>query len=603
MDCAMKVLLPLIASAGSILGCYLPPVEGVQLFRRDVLPLDSNRQILLAKDLLALAARPDALEDASQRRATAQLLALASNLDPSSATPSNLNRTFAAGEEDDIVASSDMGSALDNLSTVLVYLLGDDATREQKIIAELMLDPLAVVAPDLNIVSARQSGGESPRWHRVIAPMEKFEEQPEVDLPPPVEPEMANPGEEATEEETAKDELLQVADFQGEIIVPAILGERISNKEYLVHERLQPLTLIARLQKEQGKVDFPVGRDSKTLPPVRALVKENLERRYSPETIKRIQANFRLGKVDYLDRNGLTLALPMIILAEGFLSERQPLGNLVVLGALDSEGQIKAPKSPWQFLDLLLSNPSESPRRILISHELGPQMEALLTRQQEDFFFDNDVFQVKTLDDVFELAFEGAESEAARSALEQFAEIRRVGASKTTSVFVANPHVLARLGEARRTDPRMLSASLLEMRGSSNQPLNHSTEVLASLLQSALLPMSKLPYANSRHLEASKLEQIHSDCREALDPIARNVSLGDRKLYDQGLDLANRIRTLARAKERYDKEEFPSNESFHVSLFYSTFQAIQKEYFDFASEVAIILKQEPPADPALSSKK
>lgn len=593
----MKALLILLATAVLGLGCYLPPAEGVLLFRRDTLTLDANRQTLLAKDLVALATRQEALDDARQRRATAQLLALAANLDPASKSPQNLNRTYAEEDEGFVPTSFDFEKSLSNLSSVLVYLLGEDATKQEQAIGGLLLDPLVVVAPDLSLVSARNPNRESPRWHRVVAPLDQFEEQPEVDSSPSVEPEMT--GEQEGEEESAGEpgKVFEVSDFEGSITVPVFLGERISNEEYRIYELLEPLRFSARLKRDWGKVSPPVARNSQTLPVITARVKENLERKYSPEIVQRIEGNFRVGKADYLDRNGLTFSLPMMILAEGFLSERQPLENLLVLGELTSEGTVSAPAVPWPFLNLILQSEQKAPRRILVSQEMRPQMEALLTLQKEDFFFENDVFQVKTLDDVYELAFEGAESERASEALAQLREIRRVGAGKTTSVFVANPHVLARLAEARTMDARLLSATMLEMRGSSNQPVNHPTEVLASLMQAALAPLAKVPYSNSRDLKARSLEEIHSDCRAALDPLARYVALGDRKLYDKGLDLANRIRTLARAKERYEEEENQSEESYSVSLFFSTFRGIQKEYLELATEVAGILGQEAPRDP------
>lgn len=591
----MKTILLLLATAGTLLGCFIPPTENAQLFRRDALKLDTNRQILLSKDLLTLATRPTALANTAQRRATAQLLALAANFDPDSKTPRRIAKRFAAPYEDQATSVVDYNEPLENISRVVLYLLEDSQEKEHFAIAQLLLDPLATIAPDQGIVSARPSTKGSPRWYRAIAPLESFatpKKEPSPEIP---KKEMATDSPIKTPEETFK----KVADFKGAISIPLFLHEN-SNGKNNIHARLQALTFDAKLKEQPGQISRPFKLNSQILPNIIQRVQTNLHRKHDSQIVAGVQGKFHLNKAGYTDRNGLILALPMTILTEGLLSERQPIDNLVILGELTESGAIKAPEFPWQFLEILLASKSDEPRRLLVSPEIKPLLLSFLTQQNEDFFFQFDIFAVSTLDEAYELAFEGATPEKTTQAFTQFQEIRQVGAGKSTTAFVSNPHVIARLAEVEKTEPRYLSATLLKARGTGEYPQQHSTPALAAILQSALMPLAQIPYSRSRDLESDSLESIHKQCRANLDPLARHIAISDRKMYDNALDLANRVRTLARAKSRHDKEGHTGSDSFHLSLFFNTFKAIQEEYYELAKKTSTLLGQKPPTDPRLT---
>ena len=599
----MKILCLLLATSSTLLACFIPPAEDVLLFRRDALELDANRQQLLANDLITLADRPTALADSAQRRASAQLLALGSNLAPDSKAPVNVAKGLLARGDEDLLSSIDYEALLEDISRTILYLLQDPAKKEHFAVAQLILDPLAIVAPELGIISARPSTEESPRWGRAVAPRAKFVTRRKA-TPPSDETKAP------TEEAPSGDEsnMLQqpeeapfpkVADFNDSLQVPLFLSSRYEGDLSEPSPTLATLTFMGKLKKEHGKIHPPKGTNSELLLESIATAKASLRGTRKSRILEGIHGSFSIGEKEIRSRSGQILALPMAILEEGLLSERKPLDDLIVLGELKKDGTIQAPEMPWQFLRILLTNQSNEPRRLLLAPQIKPLLLAILTERNEDFFFRFDVFEVATLEEAFALSFEEAAPEKTQEAIAKFEEIRRVGANKSTSVFVSNAHVLARLDEVEEIEPRLLSASLLKIRGSGTHPQHHSTKQLATILQSALMPLAGTPYRNPRFLKPASLEKIHEECRPGLDATARFVAMSDRKLYDDALDLANRVRTLARAKTRFDEENFPSDETYRQSLFLGTFKAMQEEYVNLATEIATILGQEPPVDPRL----
>ena len=596
----MKILCLFLATTCTLLADFVPPAKGVLLFRRDALELDANRQLLLSKDLIALATRPAALEDSVQQRATAQLIALAANLAPESRAPLNLATRFAGKTETSVDESVDYGAQFQNISRTVLYLLEDPKRKEHFAVAQLLLDPLATIAPELDIVSTRPSTEESPRWQGAVAPVANFVTPPPPSDPPETPAQPTPPDATALmPAETEEKPLPKVADFKGSLSVPLFLSTRDEDERTEPQRTLATLTFDGKLKKELGNIFLPSSTKSDLLQQSLTTAKGALRRDHDPKILAAMDGSFRISKKIYQSRSGQLLALPMAILAEGLLSERKPLENLIVLGELKKDGTIEAPAAPWQFLRILLANESDQPRRLLLAPQFKPLLLSILTERNEDFFFRFDIFEVATLEEAFALSFEDAAPEKTQEAITEFQEIRRVGANKSTSVFVSNAHVLARLAEVEKIEPRHLSASLLKIRGSGAHPQNHSTKQLAVILQSALMPLSRVPYTGPRNQKADSLEKIYEECRSELDATARYVAMGDRKLYDDALDLANRVRTLARAKTRLDEESFPTDDSFRQSLYFSTYQAIQEEYFNFATEIATILGQEPPIDPRL----
>ena len=172
----MKPLLLLILASSSLMASYLPPVEGSQLFRRDAIALDADRQYLLAQTLTELATRTSAMSSPKERRATAQLLAIAAQLVPEERKPAELNEMFQQGNQRALSLKHTEGH-LNELSKIVRHLLEykGDASSSQKL-AHLILDPLCIIAPDLPVTDLQDPADEKQRWANSVAPLRFFKD-------------------------------------------------------------------------------------------------------------------------------------------------------------------------------------------------------------------------------------------------------------------------------------------------------------------------------------------------------------------------------------------------------------------------------------------
>lgn len=608
----MRTLLLLLLTTSVAMACYLPPARTNHLLRRDTLPLDGDRQRELARDLMNLATRETHMETPAERRATAQLLALASALSPESPTPERMNRALQTKTFDDSFAHGDDEEALAKISAVILYLSAEKNNPASQKCAGLLLDPLSVIAPELPLVAARNSLGEEERWSKAVAPLSFFQKQ----KPEPSDAGVATPTDESAMEEegeglelppTEEDaETAAIELYAAALSVPAFSAIRGDSGHFRTRSGIYRFSFKAAPHKG-GKpiITFDPKTKSESLRSARSLVGDLSREEAQTGLLQTVKGEFRIfGEKDYSSQNGLTLAFPMALLLEGCLSQRQPVPGLTVLGELSPNGRLTTPSQPWKFLEILLANDSDEPRRLIVPKDIYPHLEAFLTAQEEDFFFQYDVFCVGSLEEAYEVAFTDSAPTETQEAVAAFEEIRAVSGGKTTSVFVANPHVATRLQRVKDQDPRLVSAGLLLSRGSSGQPIHHPSEVLASRLHFGLSPLKNLADMGSRDLQDTDLGKIHELCRERLDPLARFVSLGDRALYDDARNLADLIRTIDRTKSRVAtaKGKGGSGDDHQASI-YENFSKFQDDYYSLFTKIALLTGETAPVDSRETQKK
>lgn len=606
----MKTLFLLLLTASAAIARYLPPAHTEQLLRRDTLPLDADRQRELAKDLMSLATRPTNMEGASEQRATAQLLALASALSPESPAPERMNRAFQTDTFDESFAKGNDEEALPKIAAVTLFLSTDKANPASQQMAELLLDPLAVIAPDLPLVAARSAFGEEERWAKSVAPLaffqeKKVEKRAEEDAATTENPLMN----EEEPSETPEEEVIAVAaiePYAAALLVPGFTSVRNNSGRLLTKNGSYRFSLQAAPHKADNPIlTFDPKTSSESLAATRSIVANLFQNGERKEKLKTVKGEFKLfGEKDYSSQNGLSLAFPMAVLLEGCLSQRQPVPGLTLLGQVAADGSLTTPSEPWKFLEILLADKAEETRRLIVPRDIYPHLEAFLTAQEEDFFFRYDVFCVANLEEAFEVAFLNSASPETEEALAAFEEIRAVSSGKTTSVFVANPHVATRLQRVKDKDPRLVSAGLLLSRGSSGQPIHHPSEVLASRIHYALSPLKKLSPMSSRDLQKTHLEKIHKTCRDRLDPLARFVALSDRELYDSARKLADLIRTIDRTNSRAKTAQSKGgNSGDYQASVNENFNKFKDDYYPLFTQIAFLMNETAPVDTREVEKK
>lgn len=171
---------------------YVPPDDGRALFRRDLLPLDTDTMRELSGHLTELARR-DLGQDPAQWRANAQLLAIAVRLDPANRPARDLGRRLAAGELRPPPTGVDLERALASIWRVVAWLVQPEAGREGQLLGHQLLDALHVIDPRHPLAKLHHAAGEAARWRGVVADLSRFEAP---NPPPPPTPPTPAPADE-----------------------------------------------------------------------------------------------------------------------------------------------------------------------------------------------------------------------------------------------------------------------------------------------------------------------------------------------------------------------------------------------------------------------
>src|SRR5690606_21753265 len=121
-----------------------------------------------------------------------------------------------------------------------------------------------------------------------------------------------------------------------------------------------------------------------------------------------------------------------------------------------------------------------------VDHLMG-----LLAIDDAAFFMKYEVLLAENLDEFCDFA-SGSPPPQATSAMQAFAEIRRVGESKSLGAFVAHPSTQQRLGQVVTQFAGNASARLLALQGSGNRPRFLERRLLVIELRKALEPPAYL---------------------------------------------------------------------------------------------------------------
>lgn len=165
----MRIFLFALFLHSSVWGEFHPPNPGAILFRRSALPLDQDRQRELSSLLVKVVFRPSWDESEEQHRASAQLLSLARQIAPQSEEWQEAQESLTAGKLEPPYSAKERLGILMQLEKFVLFLLEQERGSEGYHLAELILDPLAVIAPGLPVTTLQNFLGEKKRWEGALA--------------------------------------------------------------------------------------------------------------------------------------------------------------------------------------------------------------------------------------------------------------------------------------------------------------------------------------------------------------------------------------------------------------------------------------------------
>lgn len=551
---AATALALLVATVGAA-PPFVPPTEANPPFHRDKLPIDTDSMSSLSRDLEQFSQGAN-LDDAPQRRAAAQALALALALDPAN-TSARSSLTAVADGETRAGDSEKLTRAKARIWQSHGWLATPEAGADGQLLADLIGDAAATLDRDHPSAEALRDS-ERGKWAGWVAPLPAFEESkpvrtelpPEVRRDPPTpEPSATQPARIALSEASVKTVLYaydKEKDANG-------FGRTVARMAARVEERVEE-----RVGDEgEGKVwrrpsglwlDIPClegyerdVRDFISAPILRALEASELPLPKDGRIILRAGD----GDTYSFRRNTNAISGVGFLLAHAALTGSVP--DATVIGVIDSKGRLASPAHIWYYVNALRDGDGG---RLVIPADAEEHFLALLTFEEPEFFLKYEVFTASTPKELAELSAKSpGEKQASVSA--SFQEVRDKAPANSLGSYLANSHVRKRLLEIHAEMPQHLSSKMLALQGSPERPPRTlSRKVLASVIWQAVAPIhSSLdvsPIDINRERIAA-MEKAHEEARAAMKRLDRLAERGDADLITRAKSAASDLRSLTRA--------------------------------------------------------
>jgi hypothetical protein len=518
---------------------FVPPAEGPVPFRRDKLPVDVDTMTALSRQVTVLAASETG-DDAGERRAVAQMAALALALDPSNRQAREVIAAAEKGEKPAEPASDELERARNRAWQTLSWLEMPEAGPDGNALAACLGDVLAVADP--RHPKAKERAGEKGAWKDWVAAKDAFQTKEPVK---PVDPEPPSPEPEKTTP------ALTLANLE----LPMPLW--VQNIETGV-ESMQAVKVSFQGEvtgKGPTVLEVPgEGVSQRLAKPFRALETAMEARHGSFPKGLTITLGFG-GKVPYsLSRNGAALTGTTALLLEGALTGKVPAAY--TLAQVGEGGKLELPPKFWHSLRALSAMPGGG--RLILPEQAAEFLPALLTMDDAAFFMKREVLLASTVDELCDLAAAVQEGPAG-DAMKRFGEIRKVGEGKALGTFVSHPATQQRLKEITDAFPKHMSARMLALQGSGNRARFLPRPVLAREIRTALEPTAVLATLEVKYGDdkvENGLDKAHESSRTVLDSLstAGYVDIRDRDLLKSAMEVTDTLRSLARllSKEEDD---------------------------------------------------
>ncbi len=529
--------LLLIAGTSLFAGNFAAPAEGPVAFRRDQLPLDSDTMAALSRELATLAAGLDA-KTAVIRRAAAQMLALATALDPANARARALISEFE--NENHRADPAPVGESRTRVWELLAWLETPAAGGHGRALAACLTDVILVADPENPRAKTLLGAAERGAWTGWIPELSAYQV-----VARPAPPEITAAAKPALllakarvftplwKKAAARPETADPAEPVKWILVPAplemhsrmITGDQTETPPFSIVLRTSDTTagftrlatsLLTVLEKQHGSL--PAG------------------------------GHVTIGSDEFmasaLSNKRQSFSAAAAVLASAAISGREP--DATIIGLVDESGAFKLPPRFWEQL---LALGTGTGGRLVLPAAAAQYLPAMLAFEKPGFFLGYEVLLASNFQELLALTAK-TPAEPLAKASAQFQEIRDKAGSQPPGQYVANPFVRRRLEEIARLAPCHYSAKMLAIQGAGNRPTLIPRPVLTSELRLVIEPAEWLAWRTNSYLEGAELTRLGStleSCRTRVDRLVRYTEKNDRELLARVQELITAIRTLERA--------------------------------------------------------
>ncbi|NWK55301.1 hypothetical protein HW115_06745 [Verrucomicrobiaceae bacterium N1E253] len=550
---------------------YLRPDLSKELFQLEKVPLKVNSMKEMSKQLVLIASR-EHNQSPAQQRASAQMLALAIQLDPTNQQARKIDIDLSKGKQAPHPDQASLAKARSQLRFYKTWLASEDAGPDANQLSKCLDDINQALTPDT------EAQPDSAQWNGVIPAISAY--QPSKPIPavadnntrPDPDPVVTpDPGEAAPPKETVDQSTQQTS-----LHIPKLASHLAISTE-TKHKYLDPKLNIERYKTntKQGpcKVSLscsPGAAHSKSLEinispkiPYQKIDSESKQKQLAswiPDVVKQViakrhpqlkpsQVDVTVDQGTYALSNRDVLAASIALMIEASASNRPIREDVYVCASLQTNGSFQQPSNFWKLLKILREQ--ETGGRLIVAHESASLLTQILVYGEPDFFTSWEVYGAKNLDEAMEAAVKTSPESIAK-ADELFQSIQSLTRTNDVTKLAVNKAVRKRLTEIKSLNPNHFSASALLLQGSGKRPMRISEVTLAHELRPIIRNVQKhLSSGIDKHLpSSSELKKRHSDYREQLDAMERIVDRSHDDLYQETLSLVNEYRRLATMSRR-----------------------------------------------------
>jgi len=528
---------------------FVAPAEGPVAFRRDRVPLDADTMASLSKQLGTLATGID-FSTATGRRTAAQMLALATALDPSNSTARELISTLQNGSQPLKTNPADLEKYQAKIWQYIGWLETPEAGDQGKALAACLADVIAVSDAGNPRSEVIRAAGERGAWTGWIPTVSAYEAK-------------ALTANDAPAQDPAKTlpTAPQIGLTKAEVHTPIWqrVGKEIpreSNNSEPPKWALSsaPLRMTAEKAAEdsEGSNDFNIivraapdgGRLQKLENTIKKLLKNQHDRLPAgwdvTITSDELQNSVLSGK-----RQSISGAAA--VLASAAITGQEP--NATIIGIVDEKGAFKLSSGFWDQLDSLGKG---NGGRLVLPAPAAEYLPSILALERPQFFLDYEVVLASNFQELLDLSAKVSNETIARVSA-KFHEIRSKAGSQPVGQYVANSFIRRRLADLAQEAPYHFSARMLAVQGAGNRPTQVPRAVLVPELRRAIESVawlvnpedSFLGQVDSARIE--KITQTFETCRSQVERLDRYVAKEDRDLFVRVKEMVSGIRTLERA--------------------------------------------------------
>ncbi|MES2660257.1 MAG: hypothetical protein V4689_16660 [Verrucomicrobiota bacterium] len=532
----LKVVMVLAGSAVPLLaGNFAAPAEGPVAFRRDRVPLDVDTMAKLSAQLTTLAAGM-AGETPAERRGAAQMLALATALDPANTRARAVLEEF---EKETHRAGGDAEKIANHRARIwqlIGWLESAEAGPDGQALAACLKDVVVISDPKDPRSEPILAQGERGAWKDWIPASASYEEPKAVEETPdmPVEP------------------VEKSAFLLTEATVSAPLWRQVEKSDPPKWTlSIAPLHMTAASATEGKAAEAPfsiqVGKPaegSQLAPlsgPLRALLLKQHGKLPAGGVVRIDSPELEASLVS---KKKQSISAATAVLANAAISGVAP--DATIIGQVDATGAFTLPTGFWEQLRAIRGGTG---KRLVLPAEAATYLPSMLAMENPKFFMDHEVVLVADFQQLMELSAESRDDAFGKISA-QFQEIRGKAGTQPLGPYLANSFVRRRLSEISVAAPFHYSAKMLAIQGAGSRPIFVIRPVLVSELQRAIEPMDWLIKRGIAPLQPEEVDPIGTTfetCRSQVDHLLRYTDKADRELVDQVLDMVALLRPLDRA--------------------------------------------------------